>query len=218
MRDCGALRYCFDFESVKSVDKASKRVAIGLRAKTGRAIAVALGGSIESPVVVAKLEIKLADPKIPATFQPYHEVMDLPWSESQQAARKSVRAIEAVARKNLAAFIRMLAADGLTVKSAGIVGARDRDLSRIGNPHIRAHAAEGVLFRCVLDAAAEANGLRFRVFAEREFDQILETELGAEASSLKKKVGQLGRSLPPPWRTDEKLAATAAWLVLHRVT
>ena len=50
--------------------KRSNLVAIGLRAKTARAIAVVLGGSIDSPVVVIKTEFKLADPKVPATAQP----------------------------------------------------------------------------------------------------------------------------------------------------
>ncbi|MDX6384746.1 MAG: hypothetical protein QOK48_2319, partial [Blastocatellia bacterium] len=39
-------------------------VTIGLRAKTGRAIAVVLGGSSDLPQVVSKLEIKLVDPKV----------------------------------------------------------------------------------------------------------------------------------------------------------
>jgi hypothetical protein len=135
-------------------------VTIGLRAKTGRAIAVVLGGSIDSPRVVTKLEIKLVDPKIPSTSQPYHEVMDLPWEESQQAVRKSAAAIEAVARGAMARLIKQLQSQGMKVYGAGIVGSKDRDLARIGNYHIRAHAAEGLLFRRVLDLAADTNGLK----------------------------------------------------------
>ena len=86
--------------------KESIIVSIGLRAKTARAIAVVLGGPREAPLVLKKFEIALADPKVPATAQPYHEVMDLPWEESQQAVRKSTRAIEAIARKALARLIK----------------------------------------------------------------------------------------------------------------
>ncbi len=71
--------------------KKSNIVSIGLRAKTARAIAVVLGGTTDAPLVMAKLEILLADPKVPATAQPFHEVMDLPWEESQKAVRKSAR-------------------------------------------------------------------------------------------------------------------------------
>jgi hypothetical protein len=62
--------------------KKSDPVCIGLRAKTGRAIAVVLGGSVDSPTVVMKLELGLTDPKIPGTFQPYYEVMELSWDQS----------------------------------------------------------------------------------------------------------------------------------------
>jgi hypothetical protein len=191
-------------------------VSIGLRAKTARAIAVVLGGTIDAPLVLTKLEIRLADPKIPATAQPYHEVMDLPWEESQKAVRKSARAIEAIAKKTLARLIKELRAKGMKVSGVGIVGAKDRDLARIGNYHIRAHAAEGVLFRRVLDLAADANGLKRRTFSDRELDQIAATELGAQSDVVKRKLNDLRHAVAPPWRADEKQAATAAWLVLHR--
>src|SRR6266550_7261969 len=195
--------------------KESNLVCIGLRAKTARAIAVVLGGSSDAPRVLNKFEIRLADPKIPATAQPYHEVMDLPWEESQKAVRKTAAAIEAIARKALAQLIKELKSQGLKVSGAGIVGAKDRDLARIGNYHIRAHAAEGLLFRRVLDLAADANGLKARTFSDRELDQIAVNELGAKSGGVKRKLNDLGRTLPPPWRADEKQAATAAWLVLH---
>jgi hypothetical protein len=195
--------------------KQSNLVSIGLRAKTARAIAVVLGGSVDAPLVLTKLEIPLADPKIPATAQPYHEVMDLPWDESQKAVRKSARAIEAIARKALASLTKKLKSERMRVIGVGIVGAKDRDLARIGNYHIRAHAAEGVLFRRVLDLAADANGLRRRTFSDREIDELAKTELGAQSDAVKRKVSDLGRSLAPPWRADEKQAAIAAWLVLH---
>jgi len=195
--------------------KKSNLVSIGLRAKTGRAVAVVLGGAIDSPQVLKKEEISLADSKVPSTAQPYHEVMNLPWEESQQAVRKSAGRIEAIARKALARLIREQRSNGREVSGVGIIGAKDRELARIGNAHIRAHAAEGVLFRRVLDLAADANGLRRRTFPDREFDQIAQTELGHRSAAMKRMVNDLGRSLAPPWRTDEKQAATAAWLVLH---
>ena len=142
--------------------------------------------------------------------------MDLPWAESQRAVRKSAAAIEAIARKALARLIKDLQVNGMRVCGVGIVGAKDRDLARIGNYHIRAHAAEGVLFRRVLDLAAEANGLKWRTFPDRELDQTAASELGAQSAGVKRKLNDLGRTLDPPWRADEKQAATAAWLVLHR--
>src|SRR5260370_37718990 len=178
--------------------KKSNLVSIGLRAKTARAIAVVLGGTSDAPLVLAKLEITLADPKVPATTQPYHEVMDLRWEESQKAVRKSAAAIEAIARKALARLVKELQSNGMRVCGVGIVGAKDRDLARIGNYHIRAHAAEGVLFRRVLDLAADANGLSRRTFPDREFDALMKAELGAQHAVVEGKLKDLGRSLAPP--------------------
>jgi hypothetical protein len=192
--------------------KKSNLVSIGLRAKTGRAIAVVLGGPSEAPIVLRKFEMPLADPKIAATAQPYHEVMELEWAESQKEVRKTARAIEAIARKSLARLIKELQSGGMTVSGVGIVGAKDKDLARIGNFHIRAHAAEGVLFRQVLDLAADANKVKRRSVSDREFDELTAPELG---TGIKQKLNNLGRTLPAPWRTDEKQAAIAAWLVLH---
>ena len=196
--------------------KKPERISIGLRAKTARAIAVVLGGSSESPAVLKKFEIPLADPRVPDTFQPYHVVMELPWKDSQTAVKKSVRAIETIARKAIANLIDELAEAKMKVAGIGIVGARDRDPGRIGNYHIRAHAAEGLLFRRVLDLAAEANKIEYRTFPEQDFEAILAAELGAGKTALKRKINELGKGLAPPWRTDEKQAATAAWLILHR--
>jgi hypothetical protein len=195
----------------------SNLVSIGFRARTARAIAVVLGGSPKSPVVLAKTEIKLSDPKNPATAQPYHEVMDLPWQDWQQAVGKHVRAIEVIAKKALAQMVKEQRAKGMQVFGVGIVGAPDRDLARIANPHIRAHAAEGVLFRRVLDLAADANGLQRRTLSDRKFDEAASAAMGSQRTIVKRKLSDLGRELAPPWRADEKQAATAAWIVLHRV-
>jgi len=190
-------------------------VSIGLRAKTGRAIAVALSGSPASPIVLLKTEIKLVDPKDPATGQPYHEVMELPFAQWERAVSKPAKAIARVATKTLAKLIAELEADGHKVAGAGVIGAPDRDLARIGNPHIRAHAAEGVLFRRVLEIGAESNGLRWQAFSDREFEKAVATQLGAEYSKIKQSLDDLRQSVSPPWRTDEKQAAMAAWIVLH---
>lgn len=193
----------------------SNLISIGLRAKTGRAIAVVLGGSSETPVVLLKTEIKLVDPKVPGTAQPYHEVMDLSWEESQRAVRKYAAAIERTAQKALARLIEEQRSNGRKIIGVGIVGAPDRDLARIGNPHIRAHAAEGVLFRRMLDFAAQSNGLKWQVFSDRNFDEAMAEKLGARYARVKLTISELGRSIPPPWRADEKQAAMAAWFVLN---
>lgn len=187
-------------------------LAVGLRAKSGRAIAVVLRGPVESPSVLRREELTFCAPD---RRQPYHPVIDLPWPEAQAAVRPVAGRIEASAAKVLKVFLAEVQhASGLKVRSVGVVGAGPRDPGRIGNPHVRAHAAEGVLFRAVLEAAAEANGLASVLFPERDLYATAARVLGLEVPELKARLQDLGRAVGSPWRTDEKGAALAAWMVL----
>jgi hypothetical protein len=190
-----------------------KPAAIGLKAKTGRAIAIVAAGTHESPVGIHRAELIMSAPATAATFQPFHAVMDLPWEEAKLAALPAISAIEELASRSLAALIRDLGSLGYKVRSVGVVGAPERKLDAIGNPHIRAHAAEGVLFRRALEVAAGANGLRSRALIEKGLYALAAEELEISATTLAAHLTRLGKELGRPWRTDEKLAATAAWLV-----
>jgi len=189
-------------------------VSIGLRAKTARAIAVVLGGPVDSPRVLQRVELKLADPAFPETSQPYHEVLNLPWANAQTVVRKIAAKVEKLASQELGRLIRETRAAGHVVCGVGVVGAGDRNLERIGSAHIRAHAAEGVLFRAVLEVAASANDLPNRRFDERSLDTTAERELSLSIAKIKAHLVEMGRSAGSPWRADEKAAATAAWLAL----
>src|ERR1700716_3485118 len=114
----------------------SKTASIGLRAKTGRAIAVVLTGPSASPRVIKRLEFSVVDPAAPETFQPYHEVLDLPWEQAQKGAQKMARKIERVATKALRNLVRELESEGFNVRGVGVVGAGERNLEKIGSTHI----------------------------------------------------------------------------------
>lgn len=194
------------------IDESS--VAIGLRAKTGRAIAVVLGGPLASPRVLKRIEVKLTDPALPETSAPYHHLLDLPWAKATVAVRRIASRIEKVASRELARLVREAQKDGLIVGGVGIVGAGERNLEKIGSTHIRAHAAEGVLFREVLEFAAAANKLRSRRFDEHSLDVTAAEELKLPVARIRAHLAEMGRSAGRPWRADEKAAAIAAWLVL----
>ena len=179
-----------------------KAATLGFRAKTGRAIAVVLAGTAKAPEFVTRREVSLVDSGVPDTAQPYHAVMELPWGEAMVAVKPLVMAIERAATSVLRAFVQELTAQGFEIAGVGIVGAPDKNLEKMGNEHIRAHAAEGVLFRRALEVAAEGNELRHRAFDDKTLQQ--------DAAMLK----DLGRIAGPPWRADERAAATAAWHLL----
>jgi len=186
-------------------------LSLGLRAKSGRAIAVALRGPVGSPAVLWRGELTFCSPD---RRQPYHPFLDLPWLETVAAVRPIAREIEVAAAAALGELLAARRAEGMAVERAGIVGAARRDPGRIANPHIRAHAAEGVLFRAVLEAAAEANGLASVAFPERDLHGIAARHLGIPAPDLARRLTALGRAVGSPWRADEKAAALAGWMVL----
>ena len=91
----------------------SNAASIGLRAKTGRAIAVALTGPLNSPRVIKRVEFSVVDPAAPETYQPYHEVLDLPWEQAQVGAQKLARKIERIAAKALQRLVREMEATSM---------------------------------------------------------------------------------------------------------
>ncbi|MDQ6800770.1 MAG: hypothetical protein M3041_08025 [Acidobacteriota bacterium] len=184
------------------------RAAIGLKTKTGRAIAVVLSESDGRPQFVCREMLKLFDESLPATLQPYHNVMELPWSESVVAIRGAITAIEKIAAASLRTLIDAVHARGLRVECVGIVGPADRKLERIGSPHIRAHAAEGVLYRAVMETAARDNACKSRSFVDPA------PELGRPVREVRKFLEAIGKAAGTPWRADEKSAAMAAWAAI----
>lgn len=189
-------------------------VAIGFKARTGRTVVVVVGGTVRSPEALLRTELSLSDPKRTATYQPYHAVMDLPWDRAKAAARPTIRIIESIALRVVGALVRQLASTGMTVIGAGVVGSADRDLAKIPSAHIRAHAAEGVLFRMVLEHAAAKLGLPCRTFEEKTLPMLAAKELKRSRDSVVQTIAAFKQALGPPWRADHKVAALAAWLSL----
>ena len=194
--------------------KSQQIVAFGLRAKTGRAILVILGGSIEAPEVISRAELTLWNPRVPETLQPFHAVMELPWPKACRAAQKSVRAIQTVTTGELKQRLTGCARANLKVCGVGVVGSAKTELERIGNPHIRAHAAEGQLFREVLEVGAGECGLRANGFTEEQLAMKAQGRLRQTPEALERQLSAFKKIVGSPWRADEKLATLAAWVVL----
>jgi len=186
--------------------------SIGFRAKLAKAIAIAVERNGTSCTYIGRWDLRLWDTTQPDTGQPHHGVMESPWDEACIVVQRLEQRIEEIAREALGEIGSELESKGFALNAAGIVGSPDRNLERIGNRHIRAHAAEGILFRRVLESASHRQGLRCRSFSDRTLDQVAASEFGA--GRLKSTLVTLGQSAGKPWRIDERLAASAAWLAL----
>lgn len=179
----------------------ARSAALGFRVKSGRAIAVVLLGPASAPEVWKRVDLTLSE-----VLQPYHPYLDLTWAESVAAVRPVARAIHRQSSAAVADLARKVRDAGLSVRGAGIVGGSDPDLATIGNLHIRAHAAEGLLFREALETAVRKLSMKYCYFVERKL-------LDGTAPERLTGVKALGKAVRP-WRSDEKSAALAAWMML----
>jgi hypothetical protein len=190
------------------------RVAIGFRVKSGHAIAIVLTGSAAAPSPLLRADVALSDPGVPETRQPYHDGFYRQQDDADEIARR-VGIVERCARQSVAALVASIAAhDRRTpLRRAALVVGSVIDPATVGNPHIRAHASEGQLFRTALADALSACGIESEVIVDKQLPSRARSNLGS-ASQIRRTVAALGDAMGKPWRADEKAAAAAAWMAL----
>jgi hypothetical protein len=166
-----------------------------------------------SPQVLDRRTIDLCDPAIPESRQPYHARMGtLETDEAKLEQRR--RVVIQAANRSVAQLLADYCNAGHRIRAAGLVVGSDMDPAKITNPHIRAHALEGRLFRTALEDALRSCGVSCLVIVERNAYSSAAAILKRTERDLKLTVGKLGRALGGPWRADEKTASLAAWLAL----
>jgi hypothetical protein len=190
------------------------RVAIGLKARTGRAILVAIAGDPDEPRFVERAVLPLLPE---GAFAPYHAAEHL----EPAAARRSVERDVAVAHRLAAVGIRdavkRLTNAGDVVAGCGVlVGPPLPEWSteQIVAVHVRMHQAEGVLFREVLGTGARACGFEPVELTEKRALAATAERLGLTRKQLDARLSALGKSAGPPWGKDQKEATAAALVAL----
>jgi hypothetical protein len=193
--------------------------ACGFRIKSGHAIAVVLGGSRRTPEPIARRIVDLSDPDRPETRQPYHDGFGKEQDDPQEIKRR-IAIITRCAERSMAEFVRdSIDAAGGEPRSdrhraAGLVVGSLIDPKMVANPHIRAHAYEGRLFRTVVEDALRANGITCSIHLEKDLTAIAAAELRRAESAIRQTAASFGKTIGGPWRADEKAAAIAAWMCL----
>jgi len=189
------------------------QATIGFRVKSGWAAAVLLAGPTEMPRVSAHRVVELSDPAVPASRQPYHAGRGVGQTDPATLQRLTA-GVHRFAAQSIGEWVHSCRAAGYLLGGAGVVVGSEMDPERILNPHIRAHAAEGRLFRNVVEDATQSCGLTCTTFVERDLFAHAAAILGRSEASLKRGLAQLGRTPDRPWRQEQKAAATAAWVLL----
>ena len=176
-------------------------IVIGVVARTGSAVAVALSGTAAAPRFRARREIGLLAPGL--TAQPYHAAADLDLA----AGGELIAQVESAAEQAAAAALRGLAATmapapvravAVVVKPVSVPG----QLAGILRSHAWMHAAEGVLYRNAVLAGAAECGWTAHAVAE------------SALPAAEQAVAALGQAAGRPWRRLEKDAARAALTLL----
>ncbi len=187
---------------------------MGFRVKSGWAVAILIDGSVESPHVSDNRVIELSDPHDPTTRQPYHAAVGKLEANAAKLKRRT-QSVNRMAKKAVADLLQQSADNGYTIRRAGLVVGSQTDPDTIANPHIRAHALEGRLFRTALGGVLQAHGLRCSIFTERDIHVAAAKSLGQSSEQVKETVADFGRSVNGSWRADQKVAALVAWMSLR---
>jgi hypothetical protein len=188
----------------------AKSAALGFRVKSGWAAVVLLSDAVDSPKLCDNRVIDLSHPRFPETRQPYHAAM----GKLETDAKKTDRRTDIVQRVTKQSITKLLAdyrrKDYAITRVCLVVGSQ-LDPTAIANPHIRAHALEGQLFRSALEQALNAHSIRTLVLLERDAYDKAATQLKKSSVDVRRTIQDLGRFTGGPWRAEHKLAALAAW-------
>jgi len=195
----------------------TKRAALGFRAHSGWAVMVAVGGSAEAPEVILRRRLVIADPNLAGSKQPYHAAEPMAFPDAEAFINRCADSTRTMAKKAVRDAVAELTGMGFAMAGSCVLLGSGRpvgDLAKILSSHPLIHTAEGEFYRNALKQACESCGLAFSGVKERELMGQAAAGLGIRAAEIENRVSQLGRTLGPPWRQDERLSAIAAWIVL----
>jgi hypothetical protein len=194
-------------------DQMKPRAALGFRVKSGWAAAVLVKDSAHLPRLCDVQRIDLSDPRLPETRQPYHAAMGRLETDARKINRR-VRVVRSIAQRSIATLLDGYRQQNFTIKRAALVVGSQIDPHSVTNPHIRAHALEGQLFRSVLQESLHAHRILSDVLIERDAYARAAVQLKQSNENVRRVIQKFGRDTKAPWRAEQKLAAVAAWVAL----
>src|SRR5215471_811081 len=143
------------------------RVALGLKARTGRAALVAVGGDLNEPQLLERSQMPLLPD---GAWAPYHAAKGLDLSDARQSVRHSIASAQHLATSGIREAARRFVEAGNQLCGCGVLvgtGMPNWSTDEILAVHVRMHKAEGELFRDVLVAGARACGLEPTTLPEK---------------------------------------------------
>ncbi len=194
----------------------TQTAALGFRVKSGWAAVVLLTDTAHSPQLADVSRIELCDPRLPETRQPYHAAMGKLETDPIKVEHRE-RVVRSISQQSLTRLLKGYQQKGFRIRCAVLVVGSQVDPANIANPHIRAHALEGQLFRSAMERTLQDHKVRTDVLLERDAYPSVAARLRQSSHDVKRTIQDLGRSAPAkrgPWRAEQKLAAVAALFAL----
>lgn len=191
----------------------AETAAPGFRIKSGWAAVVLLTGPIGSPALRDNRMIDLSDPRVSETRQPYHATFGQLETDAKKAARRT-GIVHRITAQSITDLLSDYRGKGYSITGASLVIGSQLDPASIANPHIRAHALEGQLFRSAVEEALNAHGIRTLILLERDAYARATAQLKKSSDDMRQTIQDLGRSTEGSWRAEQKVAALGAWLAL----
>jgi hypothetical protein len=194
-----------------------RRAAVGIRVHSGWAALIAVSydhGVIE---ILERRRVAITGSSDGGASQPYHAARSLTLSEAEPFLANAFAAASTAASIGLRDVIDVLRGQKYQVAGCAILMAAGRTLpplERILAAHPLLHTAEGVFFREAFAKACESHKVPVTKIRERDLESALKEKFGRDAARVTRKVQQLGRTVGPPWTTDQKNATLAALLLL----
>ena len=175
------------------------RVALGLKARTGRAVLVAIADDVDNPHFVERTQIQLLPD---GAWAPYHAADGLDPAAARESVKRSVEAAHRLAEEGLRDAARRCSAAGYEICGCAVLvgaGMPNWSVEEILAVHVRMHKAEGELFRDVLVAGAKACGLNLTTLSDKTALDDSAKVLGLTRARLDPRLAALGKSAGPPW-------------------
>lgn len=195
----------------------AQAAGLGIRVKSGWAAVALLTDTADSPQLSDVNRIELCDPRLPETRQPYHAAMGKLETDSAKVTQRE-RVVRSISQQSLGRLLKGYRRKGFQIMRAALVVGSQINPANIANPHIRAHALEGRLFRSAVAETLQAHKIRSEVLLERDAYPTVAARLKQSSDDVKRAIQDLRRSALAkggPWRAEEKLAAVAALFALR---
>jgi hypothetical protein len=193
------------------------KAALGFRAHSGWAAMVAVGGPNAAPIVLGRQRVQLADRGIAGSSQLYHTAEKLSLPDATAFVQQCLTATGVIAQTAIRDAMAELTNRGYRFAGACVLNSSGRplgDLAATLASHALIHSAEGEFYRDALKTACRACGFVAAAIPERDLWSRATAILQLPADDLQRRISELGKSVGPPWRQDEKLSALAGWISL----